>query len=153
MKKIKNYYLIIPSSDIYVKNEKRNVLVIDHGSVEEIFDNYNIPREYRKIVVKLSLKNSIAKELLSNSLYFMKESLVKAILNNSQTLTMESSDNIIDTKTTMYDIHTVKKFYQDIIDNKLSVEYRKAIKEIYKNHYENKKNDKLRKVKRNEYIH
>ncbi|MBR7042224.1 MAG: hypothetical protein IKI04_01855 [Bacilli bacterium] len=153
MKKDKRYYLIVSSSDIYIKSNKNDVLVINHGMVEDIFNNYNIPKEYRKVIIKLSLKNSMAKELLSNSVYYMKEPLVKAILGNKGTLTMESNDNIIDTKLSMYDINAVKSFYQNIIDNKLSVEYRKAIKDIYKNHYESKKNNKLRKLKRNEYIH
>ena len=140
----KNYYLIVSSSDIYVKTKDKNVVIVDHMEAGSIFDKYEIPKDYQKVVIKISLKNNIAKELLTHSVYFMKEPVIKAISDSNSSLSLDSLDNIID---------KVKAFYQGIIDNKLSVSYEKAVKELYKYHYLKKQNNKLRKIKRNEFIH
>ena len=149
----KKYYLIIPSSDIYVKNKDKDIVVINHTEGTEIFEKYNIPKQFQKIVVKVSLKNNIAKELLTHSIYYIKESIIKSITDNNQNISMDSIDNLIDTKLSIYSIDAVKAFYQSIIDNKLSVSYEKAVKEIYKYHYLKEEKRKTRKLKRNEYIH
>lgn len=153
MKKDKNYYLIVDSSEIYKKDIKDDVILTIPGEVSSIFNKYSIPRECRKIVIKVSLSDNTAKELLSNSIYYMDESLVKAILSGKKELRLESVDNIIETNLSMHDIKTIKEFYQTIIDRELSSKYKKAIKEIYTKQYEKKKSNKLRKIKRNEYIH
>ena len=149
----KNYYLIIPSSDIYVKTKKNDIVTIDHGEAISIFDKYGIPKKYQKIIIKVSLKNNIAKELLTHSAYFLKDSIIKSISENNGLLALDSIDNIIETKVAIYHIDKVKLFYQNIINNKLSVNYEKAVKELYRYHYLKKKENKLKKIKRNEYIH
>ena len=101
----------------------------------------------------MSLENNFGKELSTNSIYLLRELLVKSILGNNESIFIESTDNLIETKLSLYNIGKVKEFYQSIIDNKLSVNYEKAVKEIYRYHYLNKENNKLRKIKRNEYIH
>ena len=154
MKKKKNYYLIVPSSDIYVKTKDDSIKIIDHGGAIEIFKKHGIPTEYQKVVIKVSLENNFGKELSTNSVYLLRESLVKSILSNSnESIFLESTDNIVETKLSLYNINKVKEFYQELIDNKLSVNYEKTMKEIYRYHYLNKKNNKLKKIKRNEYIH
>ena len=153
MKKKKHYYLIVPASDIYMKAKDNDTILFDYAAVGTLFDKYNIPKEYQKVIIKLSFKNNMAKEMATNSVYIIKESLVKAVLNNKTTISLESLDNVIETKLSIYHIDKAKSFYQAIIDNKLAVNYEKAIKEIYRYHYLNKNNNDLRKIKRNEYIH
>ena len=153
MKKNKNYYLIVPSSDIYVKTKNDIVKIINHSGAVDIFNKYDIPTEYQKVVIKVSLENNFGKELSTNSVYLLRELLVKSILGNNESIFIESTDNLIETKLSLYNIGKVKEFYQSIIDNKLSVNYEKAVKEIYIYNNINKENNKLKKIKRNEYIH
>ena len=138
MKKQKHYFLIIPSSDIYTKIKGDSVKIIDGSKAKKIFDDYQIPTDYQKIVVKVPIKTNVARELLTHSTYYLKESLTKIILNNKKEIYLESTDNIIDTKLSLYNIDKVKEFYQGIIDNKITSKYEQAIKEIYKYHYLNK---------------
>ena len=147
-----NYYLIIPSSDIYVKTKKDDVKMISQGEAKDIFDKYEVPEEYQKIIIKVSLKKNIAKEMLTKSPYFIKESIIKSITDNS-IITMDSLDNIVETKVAIYHIDKVKDFYQSIIDNNLSVNYEKAVKELHRYHYLKKEKNKTRILKRKEYIH
>lgn len=152
MKKKKNYYLIVSSNDIHMKNKVNGVTMINHAEVSKIFDSYNIPKEFQKVIVKISLSNNIAKELLTHSVYYVRGSVIKTILSNNSNLMLESVDNVIDTKISVFNIDKVKAFYQSIIDNKLSVNYEKAVKEVYRYHYLNVKNNKSRKLKRNEFF-
>ena len=152
MKKKKNYYLIVSSNDIHMKSKKNGVTIINHAEVSKIFDSYNIPKEFQRVIVKISLSNNIAKELLTHSVYYVRGSIIKTILSNNSNLMLESVDNVIDTKISVFSIDKVKAFYQSIIDNKLSVNYEKAVKEVYRYHYLNVKNNKSRKLKRNEFF-
>ena len=153
MKKGKNYYLIVPSSNIYVKNKDNDGKTINYNVASNIFNKYGVPMEYQKVIVKISLKHCLAKELLTHSMYGVNEVPVTSILKKDHSLYLESLDNIIETKLSIYMADKVKQFYQSIIDNGLAVNYKNAVKEIYKYHCLNVENEELRKIKRNEYIH
>ena len=157
MKEKKNYYLIVPVNDIYEKTKKEKVLMIDNYNPKEIFDKYQIPNKYQKIVLKLAFKNdfNLAKELLTDAIYILEIPFIKVLLcsNESKTIRMESIDNIIETKCSFYSINKVKEFYQELIDNKIIYNYELAINELFRYNKKKKDNVKLRKIKRNEYIH
>ena len=157
MKEKKNYYLIVPVNDIYEKTKKKDTLMIDNYSPKEIFDKYQVPSEYQKIVLKMSLKNdfNLAKELLTNTIYILKVPFIKILLcpNKSKTIRMESIDNIIETKCNLYNVDKVKELYDGIVANNLLSNYETAIEEIFRYNNKKKNNIKLRKIKRNEYIH
>ncbi len=155
MKKHKNYYLIAPASDIYAKTTQEKTIIIDQNQVSSIFDNYNIPKQFQKLVLKLSLKDNFetASELLTESTYFLKEPFIKSILSTKKKINLESIDNIIDTSCKLYQYEEVKSFYQFLIDYGFTKDYQLALKEIYPSKNIINENNKLRKIKRNEYIH
>ena len=154
MKEKKNYYLIVPVSDIYEKKLIHNVYLINNQDTKYLFNYYDIPLNYQKVVFKIDINKNQAKELLTDSIYNLNESFIKILLkNNNQTFKMESIDNVIDTKCKLYTIKSVKTFYQSIIDKGLSRDYELAIKEIHQRQVNINNNHNLRKIKRNEYIH
>ena len=154
MKEKKNYYLIVPVSDIYEKKLIHNVYLINNQDTKYLFNYYDIPLNYQKVVFKIDINKNQAKELLTGSVYNLKEPFIKILLkNNNQTFKMESIDNVIDTNCKLYTIKSVKTFYQSIIDKGLLRDYELAIKEIHQRQVKINDNNNLRKIKRNEYIH
>ena len=137
MKVIKNYYLIIPVDDIKIKIDTEKLTIIDRGLAGRVFDKYLIPKEYQKIILKVSMTNVLGYyelyELTTNKKFNFRTSLsrvLKMIKNNNDKLEIFSQGICIDTDSKFYRAESIKEFYKMIIDNNLASNYENAINDI-----------------------
>lgn len=154
MNTIKNYYLIIPIKDIYIRNKKGNVIVSDGGTARDIFNAYKIPTELQRIILKISIGGlnppKDAFELTSDEMFYFKTPIIEHILNKNNGMLMISSHNTdIYTDCHIYHADKVKDFYKQIIDAGLALDYESAVREMFNKHKE--KNIYKNKILKKEY--
>lgn len=150
----KNYYLIIPARDIYIKKKEDNIIVENKSILKDSFNNYGVPQEYQKIIIKVSIGSKLGLytgfELTTNEMFLFKTSILKAILNkkNYDKLEIISHTSEIITDNHLYHAAKVKEFYQELIDNGLAAKYQNALTDIF-----GKKSDNLslKRVLKKEY--
>lgn len=158
MTTLKNYYLIIPIEDILVKEKKGNILISDGKKAIDIFNELNIPNNFQKIVLKISIGGintpKDAFELITNELFYFKTPVIKAILNSSKYDKLEILSHHIDiyTKISLYHAEKVKSFYQSIIDANLALNYEKAVFRIFGKEYKQENHLSKNKILKKEYL-
>lgn len=136
MKLKRNYYLIIPARDIFIKLYKKDIIIVDGGKAETIFDEYGIPKRMQKLVLEVSINNVMnpyeAFELTTKEMFRFKTSFIKTILSQKANDRFEllSKNVAIITDNKCYHSQVVKDFYQKIIDMNLADDYVSAIYEI-----------------------
>ena len=137
MNTIKNYYLIIPIRDVYVRDRKGDIISSDGGVATKKFDEYKIPKDFQKIILKVSIGGIYspkdAFELTTDEMFYFKTPIIEHILGKNKGMLMLSSHNI-DIYTDSHHIYhadKVKTFYQQIIDAGLALDYESAIREIF----------------------
>lgn len=132
----KNYYLIISTKNILIKEKMGDMMVADGQKANDIFNQYKIPEEFQKIILKVSVGNFFepknALELTTGEMLFFKTSFIKTIINKSENmeLMMVSHNTEIYTKVNFYHVDMVKKFYQEIIDAEKATDYQLAVADI-----------------------
>ena len=136
MNTIKNYYLIIPARNIYIRDKKGNVIVSDGGAAKDIFNTYRIPIELQKIILKVSIGGlntpKDAFELTTDEMFYFKTPIIEHILGKNKGMLMIASHNTdVYTDSHIYHADKVKAFYQQIIDAGLALDYESAIREIF----------------------
>ncbi|MBQ8219351.1 MAG: hypothetical protein IJZ79_06325 [Bacilli bacterium] len=139
---INKRYIVIDSCDITKKYTKENQEYEDNILTSEIFEKYNIPEEYRKIIIRNCLytlpnSNKNFYELTTNIV--LKVDIIKKLKNNEYLMGGYFDNNShteVNTIIKGYDPKDVKEFYQEIIDLSLAKEYSMAIKEILSNKLE-----------------
>lgn len=124
----KSKYLLIESSGINIKNLKSI-------TIEEIFDKYQIPTEYQKIILRNCLYTSPNPQ---KEFYELTTDIEFSLLCMSQKhdcflLCSENSNGnrvFIKSNYTPIDKELVNTFYQGIIDKNLALNYELAVNEI-----------------------
>lgn len=150
MNTIKNYYLIIPIKDIYIRNKKGNVIVSDGGTARDIFNAYKIPTELQRIILKISLGGLVppkdAFELITSEMFCFETSIISHILGKKNGMLMILSHNAeIYTDCSISHADEVKAFYQKIIDSGLALNYETAVKRMFNRVKEKPENKILKK--------
>jgi len=136
MEKMKNYYLLVLVDNIYSKKSNNQVSDGDSRRAREIFVNNNIPLEFRKIIIKVTVgginEPVDAFELITNKMFYFKIPFFKSILNPTANPIIELSTKDIKALAgnKLYHADSVKEFYKDIIDNGLAKNYGTAVREI-----------------------
>lgn len=157
MNTLKNYYLVIPVTDIWVKVKKDNIVISDGKKATDIFNALDIPKEFQKIVLKISIGGmntpKDAFELTTNEMFYFKIPIIKAILNSSKYDKLEILSHHIDiyTKISFYHADKVKEFYQGIIDAKLALNYEKAVYHMFGKEYKQENGLATNKILRKEH--
>ena len=136
MEKTRNYYLLVLVDNIYSKKSNNQVSDGDSRRAREIFVNNNIPLEFRKIIIKVTVgginEPVDAFELITNKMFYFKIPFFKSILNPTANPIIELSTKDIKALAgnKLYHADSVKEFYKDIIDNGLAKNYGTAVREI-----------------------
>ena len=156
MSTIKNYYLIIPARDIYIRDNRGDVIASDGGAATKKFNEYKIPKDFQKIILKVSIGGIFspkdAFELTTDEMFYFKTPIIEHILNKNNGMLILSSHNTeIYTFSNICHADKVKAFYQQIIDAGLALEYESAIREIFNKPKKNTDTINDNKVLKKEY--
>ena len=137
MEKKREYYLIVPSEDVWVTRRTEDFAITDSDWATKIFEENNVPPEFRKIVLKISIGNIMrpydAFELTTSEMYHFYTPLLRAILNpkEDKTLFIISFETRIYTENKFYHVNEAREFYQKLVDSGNASNYAKAMEEIY----------------------
>lgn len=158
MNTVKNYYLIVPVKDVFMKEKKGNIITADGNKATDIFNEHNIPIEFQKIVLKISIGGIYtpkdAFELVTNEMFCFKTPVIKALLKQKQKEKLEllSYNAEIFTNISFYHADKVKEFYQKIINAGLALNYEKATYHILGKEYKQENNLSKNKILKKEYL-